>query len=43
MGWLEYDSRQLDIDKHIFYHNNADWKEFHGGVKEELLPNIPEP
>jgi hypothetical protein len=40
MARLAYDSRRPDINKKVFHHN-ADWTEFYGNVKEELLPNMP--
>jgi hypothetical protein len=39
MGWLAYDSKCPDIDKHFFHHHNAEWKEFYGDVTEELPPS----
>jgi hypothetical protein len=40
MGKLVYDSKCPEIDERIF-HQNADWNEFYGDVKEELPPNMP--
>ena len=38
MGRLSFDLKAPEIKEH-----NADWREFYGDVKEELLPNMPEP
>ena len=32
MGRLAYDSRRPDIDARVFFHPQADWKEFYGDV-----------
>ena len=42
MGCLTFDPKAPDINEQHFY-NNANWKEFYGDIKEELLPNMPEP
>ena len=42
MGKLAYDQKTPEVDESVF-NNNADWKDFYGGVEEKPPPNMAKP
>ena len=42
MSRIVFDPKRPDIDETSFSPMTTDWKDFYGGVEEELLPQMPE-